>query len=80
MFFKGISPGRATIQVTLQEPGYESVRPTSVAITVVHQFVIMPQHEIFMLPASEFQYSLAHQRMDLEGLHYEPIHIPNEQY
>lgn len=36
VFFKGISPGRATIQVTLQEPGYEAVKPASVAITVVH--------------------------------------------
>lgn len=42
LFLKGIRTGVATLSVKLMEPGYESVPPAYVTLTITEPFVVIP--------------------------------------
>jgi hypothetical protein len=42
LFLKGIRTGTATLSVRIMEPGYESVEPAFVTLTITEPFVLIP--------------------------------------
>lgn len=66
LFVRSVSAGKATISVRLIEPGYENVvKKTQTKLTIVEPFVVLPAREIFILPTSSYQFSLAY--LNLNG-------------
>lgn len=59
-FLRSMKSGFATVSVKLEEPGYESVKLVTKRLTVVDPFIILPAEPVYILPTSEFQFSLAH--------------------
>jgi hypothetical protein len=57
-YVKGVSPGAAVLKVAVIEPGYEHIVPVEVTILVVDPFVIEPKGPIYILPTSQFDFSL----------------------
>ena len=61
---RSLKAGFATVNVKLQEPGYERVVEVSKRLTVVDPFIILPSEPIYILPTSQFSFSLAHLDID----------------
>ena len=59
-FVRGIKEGHARVSVKLLEPGYEDVNVATIDLTVVNPIVLLPEEPVYILPTSEFSFSLAH--------------------
>ena len=68
------------MSVKLEEPGYEAVKIVHKNLTVVDPFIILPAEPVYILPTSEFQFSLAYLDMEADGTETRPIKIPNPQF
>ena len=79
-FLRSLKAGFATVSVKLEEPGYESVKDVSKRLTVVDPFIILPAEPVYILPTSEFGFSLAHLDLDWWEESKRPINVPNPQY
>ena len=79
-FIRSTKPGFADVTVKLEEPGYESVLLITKKLTVVDPFIIQPSEPVYILPTSEFQFSLVHLDMDSDSIDNRPITIPDPQY
>lgn len=79
-FIRSLKAGFATVSVKLEEPGYEGVKIVNKKLTVVDPFIILPAEPVYILPTSEFQFSLAHLDMEADGTEHRPIKIPNAQF
>ena len=77
-FLKGVQAGVAEVSVRILEPGYEQVKEVTIRLTVVDPFVLLPARPAYILPASPFQFSLAHLRMEDDGIAHAPISLPDE--
>jgi hypothetical protein len=72
-FIRSIKSGFTTIAVKLEEPGYEAITMVLKKLTVVDPFIILPAEPVYILPTSEFQFSIAHLDMDSDGTEHRPI-------
>ena len=72
--------GIANVGVKLEELGYESVKLVTKKLTVVDPFIILPTEPVYILPTSEFPFTLAHLDMEADGIEHRPIKIPNSQF
>ena len=80
-FIRSMKAGFATVEVKLEEPGYETVvKAVQKKLTVVDPFIILPAEPVYILPTSEFQFSLAHLDMEADGPEHRPITVPNPQF
>ena len=79
-FIRSLKAGFATVSVKLEEPGHESVKLVTKKLTVVDPFIILPAEPVYILPTSEFPFSIAHLDMEADGTVTRPIKIPNPQF
>ena len=54
LYIKAIDIGNAQITVKIEEKGYEEIGPASVQLTVAVPFIVIPEHPVYVLPASEY--------------------------
>jgi len=80
LFLKGLKTGMATISVRIMEPGYETVQPANVQLTITEPFVIIPQKTVYLLPTSKFQFKLAKVSLKNNDMQFFPIALPSRQY
>jgi nuclear pore complex protein Nup210 len=79
-FLKGVQAGMAEVSVRILEPGYEQVGEVAIRLTVVDPFVLLPPRPAYILPTSPYQFSLAHLRMEDDGIQHASIRLPDDQY
>lgn len=79
-FIRSMKAGFATVAVKLEEPGYEGIKLVTKKLTVVDPFIILPSEPVYILPTSEFPFSLAHLDMDSDGMEHRKINIPSSQF
>ena len=79
-FIRSTQPGFAEVAVKLEEPGYELIKRVTKRLTVVDPFIVKPSEPVYILPTSEFQFSLVHLDMDSEGVENRAIKVPDPQY
>ena len=78
---RGVSLGKAKIRVRLLEPGYEHLQEQFIELTVIDPFIISPEKAIFIMPLSQYQFSLCNLVFEDDGtLNHRPIKIPNSNY
>jgi hypothetical protein len=56
LFLKGLRTGTAKVSVRLLEPGYETVNPAYVTLTITEPFVVLPSKTVYLLPTSKYQF------------------------
>lgn len=66
-FIRSMKAGFSTVSVKLEEPGHEAVKLVTKRLTVVDPFIILPAEPVYILPTSEFPFSLAHLDMEADG-------------
>lgn len=79
-FIRSLKAGFTTVAVKLEEPGYENVKDVSKRLTVVDPFIILPAEPVYILPTSEFGFTLSHLDMDWWENPLRPINVPNPMY
>ena len=79
-FIRSMKAGFSTVSVKLEEPGHEAVKLVTKKLTVVDPFIILPAEPVYILPTSEFPFSLAHLDMEADGTVTRPIQTPNPQF
>ena len=73
-FIRSMNAGFANVAVKLEEPGYEKIALVTKKMTVVDPFIILPSEPIYILPTSEFPFTLAHIDMDSDSMNeHRPI-------
>ena len=93
-YCKGMKRGITKIQVKILEKGYENIKPAVMNFTIVEPFDIQPSADeysnaivrkgsehIYILPTSDFQYSLSLVEMGEDlSLVYSKITLPTTRY
>lgn len=79
-FIRSTKAGFTSVSVKLEEPGYENIKLVSKKLTVVDPFIILPAEPVYILPTSEFPFTLAHLDMEADGMEHRPIKIPSTQF
>ena len=80
-FIRSMKAGFAKVSVKLEEPGYDQVTMVSKRLIVVDPFIILPAEPVYILPNSEFRFSLAHIDMEsADGSEHRPIKTPNANF
>lgn len=59
-FVKGVKEGTAKVSAKLLEPGYESVQPVAIGLSVINPIVLVPPEPVYILPTSQFKFGLNH--------------------
>ena len=78
---RGVNLGKAKIRVRLLEPGYEHLQEQFIELTIIETFIISPEKAIFIMPLSQYNFSLCHLVFEDDGtLNHRSIKIPNPNY
>jgi hypothetical protein len=56
LFLKGLKTGSATIQVHINEPGYENIPINIVKLTITEPFAVIPSNTVYLLPTTRFKF------------------------
>lgn len=94
-FLKALENGMTTIKVEILEKGYEKVAPSTVTLTIIDPFLILPaqpeedqapddetQFQIpYILPTTQFEYKLVLvKNQNNQGVTLQNIPIPSDKY
>ena len=66
--------------MTINEPGHESIKKSSVILTITDPFIVQPSKTVYLAPTSKYSFKLARVSLKNNDMTLSPISIPSKQY
>jgi nuclear pore complex protein Nup210 len=77
VLLKGLKTGKSRVSVQLIEDGYQSVSKAEIWLSVIEPFTLDPNHPIYIMPNSEFQYGILRIKAEQK---YSRVSLPSDEF